>query len=256
MTKSGKRELRNEKLAAKWRAFRRDEHGFCGISWLTRRLFVCILFGVCIIVGITLAFTIPRVPAFAFNSNTPLNGSNNVVFSRTPTNFSFDTNLELQVDTTANFLPLHFSQIHVQLFDSDTNKQIGGGALGSKTLPAKTFSTLIFPVTFNYTAINDTDQTCTCPVPQFIWVFEPYFPLTIGLDVYNACRNKQIIPANQSPPRAFIVLLCEQLVIFHLAALKLYIILQMAIVGLIQHPTASTAINSAPCPFELPINSV
>lgn len=161
MTKSGKREDRNEKLAAKWRSFRRDEHGFCGIKWLTRRLFVCILFGVCVVIGITLAFTIPRVPNFAFNQDTPLNGSGNVAFSRTPANFSFNTNLILQIDSNSNFLPLHFSRVHAQVFETDTNKQVAQGDLPSTTVPAKTFTTIQLPVKFNFTAVNDTDQTCT-----------------------------------------------------------------------------------------------
>ncbi|KAF8515295.1 hypothetical protein JB92DRAFT_2915308 [Gautieria morchelliformis] len=219
MTKSGKREVRNEKLAAKWRSFRRDENGFCGIKWLTRRLFVLILFGVCCVVGILLAFTVPRVPGFAFNADTPITGGNNVVFSRTPANFSFDTKLNLQVDTNSNFLPLHFNSIHAQVFESDTNKQIAAGDLPGTTVPAKAFSPIIFPLTFNYTAVNDTDQT---------W-----------LNVYDACRNPQNVPPNQSRP-----------------PLKLRVNLQMFIAGLIQHPTASTAINSAPCPFQLPTNSV
>lgn len=161
MTKSGKREERNEKLAAKWRAFRRDEHGFCGIKGLTRRLFVWILFGLCCVIGITLAFTIPRVPGFAFNANTPLVGGSNIVFSRTPANFSFDTKLNLQVNTQGNYLPLHFNRVDAQVFESDTNKQIGGGTLPATTIPAKQFATVLFPVTFNFTAVNDTDQTCT-----------------------------------------------------------------------------------------------
>lgn len=174
MTKSGKREARYEKFATKWRAFRRDEHGFCGISWLTRRLFVWIIFVLCVVVGITLAFTIPRVPAFAVNSNTPLNGSSNVGFSRTPANFSFNTNLNLQVDTTSNFIPLHFNSIQATVFDSDTNKQVGAGNLGSRTLSAKKFTPVIFPISFNYTAINDTDQTCMSSGAHFL-VFEREF---------------------------------------------------------------------------------
>ncbi|KAF8574224.1 hypothetical protein K439DRAFT_1399184 [Ramaria rubella] len=219
MTKSGKREVRAEKFGAKWRAFRRDENGFCGIKWLTRRLFVIILFGFCVVVGLVLAFTVPRVPGMAFNNNTPLSGSSNVVFSRTPANFSFDTNLNLQIDTNGNFLPLHFNHIHAQVFETDTNQQIATGDISDKTLPAKTFNPLLFPVTFNFTAVNDTDQT---------W-----------LNVYDACRNPENVPAGQDRP-----------------PLKIRIVLQMFIAGLVSHPFSSAAIDGAPCPFQLPTNSV
>lgn len=162
MTKSGKREARAEKRAAAWRAFRRDEHGFCGIKWLTRRIFVWFIFIFIVLVGIVLAFTIPRVPGFAFNGDTPLSGSGSVVFSRTPANFSFNTNLDLQIDTNSNYLPLHLNNVHAQVFESDTNAKIAEGDLPGTTFPAKAFSNVLLPVTFNYTAVNDTDQTCTC----------------------------------------------------------------------------------------------
>jgi hypothetical protein len=255
MTKSGKREVRNEKLAAKWRSFRRDENGFCGIKWLTRRLFVIILFGVCCVVGIILAFTVPRVPGFAINANTPLTGGNNVVFSRTPANFSFDTKLNLQVDTNSNFLPLHFNSIHAQVFDSDTNKQIAAGDLSGTTLPAKAFSPVTFPLTFNFTAVNDTDQTCT-PFCASLFLVLEHDTCHIGLNVYDACRNPQNVPPGQTPPRAFVDLFYERLLTLSPAALKFRVILKMFIAGLVQNPTASASINSAPCPFQLPTNSV
>jgi len=166
-----------------------------------------------------LLFTIPRVPGFAFNGDTPLSGSGSVEFSRTPANFSFDTNLNLQIDTHSNFLPLKIDSLHAQVFESDTDNKVAEGDLGSKTLPAKAFNMVALPVRFNYTGVNDTDQT---------W-----------LNVYTACRNKATVGANQSRP-----------------PLKLRVVLQMKIAGLLSHPSAGSAIDGAPCPFELPTNSV
>jgi hypothetical protein len=160
MTNSGKREARTEKLANKWRSFRRDENGFCGIRGLTRTLFVWILFGTCVVIGVVLAITIPRVPGFAVNAQTPLIGGSNIAFSRTPANFSFDTSLNLQIDTQSNLVPLHFNKIHADVFDSDTNNRVAQGDISGHTFPPKAFNTFSFPVTFNYTAFNDTDQTC------------------------------------------------------------------------------------------------
>jgi len=219
MTKSGKREERYERVSSKWRAFRRDEHGFCGIPGLTRRLFVWVLFGVCVVIALILAFTIPRVPGFAVNGQTPLSGGSNVQFSRTPANFSFDTTLNLQIDTHSNFIPLHFNKIHAEVFDSDTDRKVAQGDVSAQTFPAKAFNTFKFPLTFNYTAFNTSDQTWN--------------------DVYNACINTQNVPAGQTRP-----------------PLKLRVVLDLSIAGLPSHPNAGTAIDDAACPFELPESSV
>ena len=40
--KSGKCEDRNERLSAKWRSFRRDEHEFCGINSVDHTSFICL----------------------------------------------------------------------------------------------------------------------------------------------------------------------------------------------------------------------
>ncbi|KAF8512649.1 hypothetical protein BU17DRAFT_96032 [Hysterangium stoloniferum] len=218
MTSSGKREARNDRMASRWRAFRRDEHGFCGIPGLSRRTFVWILFGACVVVGLILAFTIPRVPGFAVNAQSPLSNASNVQFFRTPANFSFDTSLNLQIDTHSNFIPLHFKKIHADVFDSDTNHRIAQGDVSGQTFPPKTFNTFQFPLTFNYTAFNSSDQTWN--------------------DVYNACRNTQTVPVGETRP-----------------PLKLRIVLDLSIAGLPSNPTAGTAINDAACPFELPTNS-
>jgi len=161
MTKSAKREQRMDKWTSKWKAFRRDENGFCCIPGMSRVRFVIILFILCVIAGIILAFTIPRVPGWSFNNDNPINGSSNIHFARLPANFTFDTNLNLQINTQSNFLPLTFNKIHATIFDSDTNKQIGEGEVGHTKIPAKAFFNYQLPVSFSYSAINDTDITCT-----------------------------------------------------------------------------------------------
>ncbi|KIJ54524.1 hypothetical protein M422DRAFT_153124 [Sphaerobolus stellatus SS14] len=219
MTSAAKREESWDSWRIKWRSFRRDENGFCGIPWLTRRLFACVVFGCCVVVGIILAFTIPRVPGFNFNNDNPLNGSSHIGLSRLPANFSFDTHLNLQVNTQSNFIPITFTKLHATLFDSDTNTAIGEGEVTGLKFPAKQFINYFMPFSVNYTAVNDTDITWN--------------------DLYHACQNPAIVPAGESRP-----------------PLKLRLVLDMSIAGLPGHPTASTATNNAPCPFELSVNSI
>jgi hypothetical protein len=118
-------------------------------------------------VGITLAFTIPRVPGFSFNQDLPLgpasgsfNSSIPVIFSRAPANFSFPAYVDLQVDTTSNYLPLKFNELGAQVFDLDTYSQVGTGALYSHTVPGRTFTKITVPLNFTYIATNDSDTTC------------------------------------------------------------------------------------------------
>src|ERR1700691_3596975 len=63
--------------------------------------------------AIIFAFTIPRVPTFEFNNETPLtlasgsfNNSISAQFSRAPANFTFPAFAALQIDTSGNFIPL------------------------------------------------------------------------------------------------------------------------------------------------------
>ncbi|KAG2122488.1 hypothetical protein DEU56DRAFT_73998 [Suillus clintonianus] len=89
----------------------RDIKGFCSIR--------------------TIAITIPRVPILSFNSSTPLvaatgnyHASIPTEFSRYPADFSFPLYAGIQVDTTANIIPLSFDYASVGLgmvyFGKDT----------------------------------------------------------------------------------------------------------------------------------------
>ncbi|KIJ04791.1 hypothetical protein PAXINDRAFT_104016 [Paxillus involutus ATCC 200175] len=225
MTRSGRRELKNEERYAKWRAWNRGETGLCGTKWFTKKFLVFFIFAWCGIAAIILAITIPRVPALSFNSGTPLvaatgdfNASIPTEFSRYPANFSFPAFADIQVDTTSNIIPLTFNHIAAQVWYPSTNMQIGTGYFGKATLPAKTFPVIQIPLNFSYIAPNDTDPT---------W-----------LAWYNACKNPQTYTTGVRPGVSFELLLT------------------MDIAGLPTTSTASTQIGSAPCPIELPVNSV
>lgn len=117
--------------------------------------------------GLLLAFTIPRVPSFRFNNDTPLtpasgsfNSSIPTQFSRLPANFTFPAYAALQIDTNGNFIPLTFTRITAEVYDLDTNFQVATGDIRHQTFPAKSFPQLNMPLNFTYVATNDSDQTC------------------------------------------------------------------------------------------------
>ena len=118
-------------------------------------------------IGVILAFTLPRVPSYTLNDNTPLAPATGSFassipfeFSRFPANFSFPAYAEIQVNTQDNFLPLTFLHLRAQVFDLDSNRLVGSGDLGKRTIPAKSFPQIQLPLNFTYIASNDTDQTC------------------------------------------------------------------------------------------------
>lgn len=128
-------------------------------------------------IGLILAFTIPRVPAFAFNTSTPLANATGdwkdaipTVFSRSPTNFSFAAFADLQVNTDSNFLPLTFNHLRATVYDLDTGIEVGSGDLGHRTFPAKTLSSFQLPLNFTYSAVNTSDTTCKYHVSLFLFL--------------------------------------------------------------------------------------
>lgn len=48
MTKSGRREIKNDERRAKWRAWNRGEIGLCGTKWFTKKFLVFFIFAWCI----------------------------------------------------------------------------------------------------------------------------------------------------------------------------------------------------------------
>ncbi|THH09832.1 hypothetical protein EW145_g1739 [Phellinidium pouzarii] len=218
MTKKGRRKQKDSNVVAKYRAWSRDQRGCCG-KYGTRKQIAIGLFIICAIVAIVLAFTIPRVPSFSFNSSSPLqNGTAppETIFSRSPANFSFAAKLDLEVSTTSNFLPLRFNHINAKVFDLGTNFQVGTGDL-STTVPARTFTEIFLPLNFTYIATNDTDITWN--------------------NWYNACRNSAL-NVNGSRP-----------------GLNFRLDLEVGIAGLIGNREISTQITNVECPFQLSITN-
>ncbi|KAE9391833.1 hypothetical protein BT96DRAFT_979690 [Gymnopus androsaceus JB14] len=223
MTKAGKREKNSESRRQAWKEWNRGHRGICG-RWFTKKMLAVFLFVLCCCIGIVLAFTIPRVPAFAFNTDTPLANATGAwkdaiptIFSRAPANFSFPGIAELQVDTSSNFLPLTFNNLEATIFDYDTGVQIGTGSLGHRTFPAKALTSFQIPLNFTYSAVNTSDPTWTA------W--------------YQACRNAIDDVGGVRPGVSF------------------QISLAMDIAGLVTKPTTSAEVSNAACPVELPENA-
>lgn len=223
MTGAAKREQKAESRRHAWKEWNRGNRGICG-KWFTKRMLVIFLFVLFCIIGIILAFTIPRVPAFAFNTDTPLANATGswkdaipTVFSISPTNFSFPGFADLQVDTTSNFLPLTFNNLDATVYDLDTGVQIGTGSLGHWTFPAKAYTNFQLPLNFTYSAVNTSDATWTA------W--------------HNACKNAATDPGGVRPSVSF------------------QLSLKMDIAGLVTHPTTSVEVSNAACPVELPQNA-
>ena len=210
MTKRGRREKEAEDFGRKWKLFHRGQYGLFGRKWLTRRTLVFSLFGLCVAyvvlffrllagcgqllssIGIVLAFTIPRVPSFSINGQTPLvsatgwfNQSVPVEFSRVPANFSFPAAVSLEVDTGSNFLPLTFKHLDAQVYDLDSFNLVGIGHYNHTKLPANHFTSIQMPINFTYVATNDSDQTCPSCASSIVILTD----LLVGINWYNACKN-------------------------------------------------------------------
>ncbi|KAI0320954.1 hypothetical protein OF83DRAFT_457197 [Amylostereum chailletii] len=223
MTKRGKRERNAEKRSRSWKAFNRNEKGLFGRKWLTKRVLVFVVFFLIVVAGIALAFTIPRVPTFNFNSDTPLtaasgsfNDSIPTLFSVSPANFSFAAIADLQVHTPDNFLPLTFKGIDATVTDLNTRRQVATGHLGHLTVPAKEFTEIQMPLNFSYSAVNNSDAT---------WV-----------SWHKACENKALTTDGNRD-------------------VQFRLVIQMDIAGLPSKHSTSTTVTNAACPIELPQNA-
>ncbi|KAI6018390.1 hypothetical protein EDC04DRAFT_2742178 [Pisolithus marmoratus] len=224
MTKAGKRELKGKERKAKWKAWNHGDIGLFGTKWFTKKFLVFSVFGLCVLIGIVLAITIPRVPGISFGGSSPLtqlsgsfNDSIPTEFTRSPANFSFPAYANVQVDTSSNIIPLTFNSIDAEVWYTSTSMQVATGYFGKKTLPAKSFPVIQIPLNFSYVATNDTDPT---------WVAW-----------YNACKNAATDQNGVRP------------------GVNFELILKMDIAGLPTTQTASTQAANAGCPFELPVNS-
>ncbi|THV03632.1 hypothetical protein K435DRAFT_774860 [Dendrothele bispora CBS 962.96] len=223
MTKKAKREKKNDKRREALRAWNRGERGICG-KWFTKRMLVVVMFVTCVVIGIILAFTVPRVPSFSFNSDHPLANATGdwadavpIHFERLPANFTFPAFADLRIDTGNNYLPLHFNNLIATVLDSETGKEVGHGDLGSYTIPAKSLSEVLVPLNFTYTAVNFTDPT---------WE-----------NWHDACQNAAVSQGGVRP------------------GLNFRLVIEMHIAGLVGTRSASTQVANAACPIELPQNA-
>ncbi|KAJ6455416.1 hypothetical protein C8R45DRAFT_1036288 [Mycena sanguinolenta] len=221
MTKAAKREKRAERRKQLWQDWTRGNRGG---KWFTKRVIVFTCFGLIAIIAVVIGICLPRVPSFALSDSTPLanatgDWANEVPaeFSRIPANFSFPAFADLQVDTTSNYLPLHFKHLHAEVYDLTTGFLIGSGDMKGLRLPAKSYPDIQLPLNFTYVATNDSDTT---------W-----------LNWYGACQNPSRVTGGVRP------------------GVRFRLDLTMNILGLPGSYGASTQVTNGNCPIELPSNS-
>lgn len=212
----GKNDRKRDKRTKNWRAWNRDQKGCCGISWLTRTVFVFAFFFFLAALIVTLVFTIPRPVKFEFYQPEPLSIKNDtIVFSRTPANFSFDAELQLMADASSSFVPVQI-QADATVLDLRTSKVIARGSLARRTLKHEANLPIRFPVTFEYAAVNTSDPT---------WDY-----------MYKACQHRW--PGIER------------------GDIELRVEVKQSIVGVVGHPISASSVHSVPCPAELGQDSV
>ncbi|KAF8315605.1 hypothetical protein DL93DRAFT_839469 [Clavulina sp. PMI_390] len=220
MTKKGKAE--DQKLARQqaWREWNQGRRGFFGKKWLTRKVIVWGTFIFIIVFILFLVLCLPRVPSFGWNPASPINaGTGDPTFTRGPeANFTFYANLDLEMSTGGNIIPIHMNNIHASIYLSDTNKLIASGDTGSFNQRGGTNRPLNVSVLFHYSANNDSDST---------WNL-----------VYNACKSATLYASGSRP------------------GLNIVLVLDLFIRGLIGTNHASTSITNLACPIQLSTSSV
>ncbi|EJD50892.1 hypothetical protein AURDEDRAFT_112016 [Auricularia subglabra TFB-10046 SS5] len=228
MTKSARREAKSERRRDVWKAWYRGEHGFFG-GCLTRKTLVFIIFGLIVVTVILLAICIPRVPSFAFNSEAPFkptapgkdepSGPERYKnsFSRTPAGFAFNSWMDLRVNTHQSILPLHFNLLKADVYGANEHKLVATGNMTGFNLKAKSSIAMLFPLHWEYSAVNTSDLT---------W-----------LEFYNACNNHVNHPDGVRP------------------GFDVRVIIEMKIRGLVTQAGTSTQISGVACPIELPLDS-
>ncbi|KAL7423410.1 hypothetical protein Q5752_000990 [Cryptotrichosporon argae] len=217
MSKRGRSEARHDARRSAWLAWNRGQRGTCGVPWLTRRVLTFVAFFFVAALIVTLYFVIPRAVTFSFYTDSPFSVDNStVVFNRSPTNFSFTGDLNLLADTSSSYLPVHFSNAVATVYDLSTMMAIATGDLGNYKMPHGSSVAVVFPVTFSYSAANDSDTT---------W-----------LDMYDACGHEWTGTTRPD--------------------LKFRLEIRQSIIGMATHATTETQITDVTCPFELPSDSV
>lgn len=64
------------------------------------------------------------------------------------------------VDASSSFLPVHFNDLAITVYDTNTNKIIGTGDWKNHVVPKSDYHFVTLPIDFSYTAINASDTTC------------------------------------------------------------------------------------------------
>jgi hypothetical protein len=140
--------------AQKW--IKTDDR-YCGC--LSPRIAVFTAFTSLALLGVLLYFVIPRVPAIAMQTVTPLvavpNGGGMVTHLR-PTNFSMDMKVNLRADNTGGWIPTKVKKMDMVVYDITTAKKVGTGTLFDQSFPGRKRTTFQFPVSFAYGSINAT----------------------------------------------------------------------------------------------------
>lgn len=215
-SRRGKAEAKADKRKTSFKAWNRDQRGCCGISWMTRTIFVFIMFFFIAALIVTLFFVIPRAVVFQFYEDQPFVNTTAPYFARTPANFTFDADLQLMADNTASYLPIQFSDATAKIIDLDTGVVIANGNLGKYKLKKGRNIPVRFPVTFSYAAINGTDQTWT--------------------NMYDACKHQFTGQVR--------------------SAIKLRLEVKQSIIGMVPKPVSQDSLLGITCPFELPADGV
>lgn len=211
VSRRGQDDIKAEKRRMNFRAWSRDQRGMCGISWMTRTVFVFIAFAFIVALILVLYFTIPRAVTFTIYDSDPLYVDNStLVLTRTPTNFSFSGELHLLADSSSSWIPVQFSNAVATVYDLETMKKIATGNLGKYKMAKGNANAVRFPINFAYEAVNTSDTTWT--------------------DMYNACQY----------PFSGVVR----------ATLNFRVEIVQSIVGLVGHPMSVDSITGVTCPFQ------
>lgn len=130
-----------------------------GCGGLTTRWMVFAAFVLIILVALAWFFVWPRWPNSILFQNagviTPYDSSD-------PESKIYEAvwQINLTVDNSENFVPTHFKEFHLKLYDGSTNVKIGEGSTGSFMIPGQTRDKII-PITVNvqYSASDAGDPT-------------------------------------------------------------------------------------------------
>jgi hypothetical protein len=159
----------------------------------------------------------------------------------------------LQVDTTGNYVPITFNSINAQIFDLDSDRQIGTGFMGHKRLPPKAFPIIQVPLNFSYVADNDTDPTCKSDtILTLFYLTEPNLRRAeLVQRVPKPCSISRRLSPRYVPRFPVFINQNDRRV----SGVRFRLVLSIDIAGLPGRQGSTTQTSNANCPIELPQNS-